>query len=274
MTIWQAFILGIIQGLTEFLPISSSGHLVIAPFLLGWSIPEEQVFTFDVLVQMGTLIAVILYFWKYLWKIVVAVLKGILEKKPFGSQDAKLGWLVVLSTIPAILGGLFLKDQVEAAFQSVQITAIFLLITALLLWVAERLSQQVNRMEDLSTLDAFIIGCFQVLAIFPGLSRSGSTISGGILRKLKREEAAKFSFLMSIPVMLGAGVMSMNDLIQVPDLSEFLPVLLVGLITSAVVGFLSIHWLLKFLNNNKLGLFSIYCVGISILTLVVNAFRG
>ncbi len=273
MTIWQAFILGIVQGLTEFLPISSSGHLVITPFLLGWSIPEEHVFTFDVLVQMGTLIAVIIYFWKYLWKIGNAVLKGILEKKPFGSEDAKLGWFVVLSTIPAILGGLFLKDQVEAAFHSVQITAVFLLITAFLLWIAERLSRQVNKMEDLSTLDAFIIGCFQVLAIFPGLSRSGSTISGGILRKLKREEAAKFSFLMSIPVMLGAAVMSINDLLEVPNLNEFLPVLLVGFITSGLVGFLSIHWLLKFLNNNKLGLFSIYCVAIAVLTLVVAYFR-
>ena len=274
MTIWQAFILGIVQGVTEFLPISSSGHLVITPYLLGWKIPEAQVFTFDVLVQMGTLIAVIIYFWKYLWKIVIAVVKGLIDKKPFGSQDAKLGWLVVLSTIPAILGGFFLKDQVEAAFHSVQITAVFLLVTALLLWVAERLSKQMKKMEDLSTLDAFIIGCFQVLAIFPGLSRSGSTIAGGILRKLKREEAAKFSFLMSIPVMLGAGVMSINDLLEVPNLTEFLPVVLVGFITSGVVGFISIHWLLKFLNKNKLWIFSVYCVVISLVTLAVTFIRG
>ncbi len=274
MTIWQAFILGIIQGLTEFLPISSSGHLVITPFLLGWTIPEEHVFTFDVLVQMGTLIAVIIYYWKYLWKILKAVVAGILDKKPFDSQDAKLGWLVVLATIPAILGGLFLKDQVEAAFHSVQITAVFLLITALLMWAAELMSKKVNKMEDLSALDAFIIGSFQVLAIFPGLSRSGATISAGILRKLKREEAAKFSFLMSIPIMLGAGVMSINDLIKVPNLNEFLPILAVGFITSAVVGFLSIHWLLKFLNKNKLWLFSVYCVFISIATLVVAYIRG
>lgn len=274
MTIWQAFILGIIQGVTEFLPVSSSGHLVITPFLLGWSIPKDQVFTFDVLVQMGTLLAVIIYFWKYLWKMVKAVLQGILEKKPFDSQDAKLGWLVVLATIPAIFGGLFLKDLVEAAFHSVQLTAIFLLITALLLWVAEWLSKQTNKMEEMSTLDAFIIGCFQFLAIFPGLSRSGATISGGLLRKLKREEAAKFSFLMSIPIMFGAGVMSINDLLNMTNLTEFLPVLVVGFITSAVVGFLSIHWLLKFLNKNKLGLFSFYCVCVSIITLVVAYIRG
>lgn len=274
MTIWQAFILGIVQGITEFLPISSSGHLVITPYLLGWSINKDYIFTFDVLVQMGTLIAVIIYFWKYLWKIFGSVFKGVIEKKPFGTQEAKLGWLIVLATIPAVFGGLFLKDLVESAFHSVQITAVFLLVTALLLWVSERVSKQMNNMENISTLDAFIIGCFQMLAIFPGLSRSGSTIAGGILRKLKREEAAKFSFLMSIPIMLGAGAMSINDLLSVPNLTEFLPVLMVGFITSGVVGFISIHWLLKFLNKNKLGLFSIYCVVISIVTLAITFIRG
>ncbi len=273
MTIWQALILGIVQGITEFLPISSSGHLVITPFLLNWSIPEEYIFPFDVLVQMGTLVAVIIYFRKYLISIVVAVFKGIINKDPFGTNDAKLGWLVVLSTIPAIFGGLFLEDQVEAAFQSIQFTAFFLLFTALMLWLAEILSDRIKKMEEISTLDAFIIGCFQVLAIFPGVSRSGSTIAGGLLRKLKREEAAKFSFLMSIPVMLGAGVMSINDLVNLPDLSSFLPLLLVGFVAAGIVGFLSIHWLLQFLNKNKLSYFSIYCVVLSIITLVVYYFR-
>lgn len=273
MTIWQALILGIIQGITEFLPISSSGHLVITPFLLNWSIPEEYIFPFDVLVQMGTLVAVIIYFRKYLISIIIAVFKGIINKDPFGTSDAKLGWLVVLSTIPAIFGGLFLEDQVEAAFQSIQFTAYFLLFTALMLWLAEKLSDRIKKMEEISTLDAFIIGCFQVLAIFPGVSRSGSTIAGGLLRKLKREEAAKFSFLMSIPVMLGAGVMSINDLVNLPDLSSFLPLLSVGFVAAGIVGFLSIHWLLQFLNKNKLSYFSIYCVVLSIITLVVYYIR-
>lgn len=273
MTIWQAFILGIVQGITEFLPISSSGHLVITPYILGWSLNEEYIFTFDVLVQMGTLVAVIVYFWKYLSKILVSVIKGIIEKKPFRTEEAKLGWLVVLATIPAVLGGLFLKDQVASAFQSVQITSIFLLLTALLLWLAEKFSEQVKKMENLTVMDAFIIGCFQILAIFPGLSRSGSTIAGGVLRKLEREEAAKFSFLMSIPVMLGAGVMSINDLTRISNLTEFLPVMLVGFLTAAGVGFISIHWLLKFLNKNKLSLFSIYCVLIAVITLIISFTR-
>ncbi len=269
MTIWQAFVLGIIQGITEFLPISSSGHLVIAPFLFGWKIPQEFIFPFDVLVQMGTLVAVIIYFWKYLWKILQAVFKGLVDKKPFQSDDAKLGWLIVLATIPAVIGGLFLKSLVESAFQSIWITAVFLLGTALLLWLSEKYSKQAKTMEKISAIDALIIGCFQILAIFPGLSRSGSTIAGGIFRNLKREEAAKFSFLMSIPVMLGAGVVSAKDLTNLPGLSEFLPLLLVGFITAGIVGYLSIHWLLKFLNKNRLVYFSVYCVAISALTLIV-----
>lgn len=274
MTIWQAFILGIVQGITEFLPISSSGHLVITPFLLNWSIPEEFIFPFNVLIQLGTLVAVIIYFWKYLLEIIVAVVKGILSKNPFGTKEAKLGWMVVLSTIPAIIGGLFLKDQVEAAFQSVQFTALFLLFTAIILWLSEKISTRMKNMEEVSTLDAIIIGCFQVLAIFPGVSRSGSTIAGGLLRKLKREEAAKFSFMMSIPVMIGAGVMSINDLLSVSDLTSFLPVLLIGFVTAGIVGYLSIHWLLQFLNKNKLSYFSIYCVALSIITLVVYFIKG
>jgi undecaprenyl-diphosphatase len=274
MTIWQAFILGIIQGITEFLPISSSGHLVIAPYLFGWSLTKEYIFSFDVLVQMGTLLAVIIYFWKYLWKIILAVFKGLIEKKPFGTTDAKLGWLIVLGTIPAVLGGLFLKDQVESAFQSVRATAFFLLFTALILWLSEKFAKQTKDMQEVSTLDAFIIGCFQVLAIFPGISRSGSTIAGGVLRKLKREEAAKFSFLLSIPVMVGAGVMSISDLTSLPNLSDFLPILLVGFITAGIVGFISINWLLKFLNKNKLSYFSIYCVFISVITFAVSFLRA
>lgn len=274
MTIWQAFILGIIQGITEFLPISSSGHLVITPFLLNWLIPEEFIFPFNVLIQLGTLVAVIIYFWKYLFEIIIAVVKGIISKDPFGTKEAKLGWMVVLSTIPAVIGGLFLEDQVEAAFQSVQFTAFFLLFTALLLWVSEKFSTRIKNMEEITTLDAIIIGLFQVLAIFPGVSRSGSTIAGGVLRKLKREEAAKYSFLMSIPVMLGAGVMSINDLLSVSDLASFLPVLLIGFVTAGIVGYLSIHWLLQFLNKNKLSYFSIYCVVISIITLIFYYIRA
>ena len=149
MTIWQAFILGIVQGITEFLPISSSGHLVITPFLFGWTIPEEYIFPFDVLIQMGTLLAVIIYFRKIVWKIGLAVVKGIFQKQPFASQEARLGWLVVLSTIPAILGGLFLKNQVESAFQSILMTAIFLLFTSLLLWIGEKYSKQFQEMKNI-----------------------------------------------------------------------------------------------------------------------------
>ncbi len=147
MTLFQAFILGIVQGLTEFLPISSSGHLVLVPFLFGWQLNPEQVFPFDTLVQMGTLVAVIIYFWKDLVSIVVAVFKGLADRKPFGTQDARIGWLLVLATIPAGIAGLLLENVIEAAFHSATATAIFLLLTAGLLLLAEWLGKRTRQME-------------------------------------------------------------------------------------------------------------------------------
>mgnify|MGYP000861926278 CR=1 FL=1 len=274
MTIWQAFILGIVQGITEFLPISSSGHLVITPYLLNWEFPKEQVFVFDVLVQMGTLVAVIFYFRTYIIRILNAFFKGIISGKPFANPDSRLGWFVVIATLPAVIGGLLLKDLVESAFHSILATAFFLIMTAVLLWLVETFAHQEKDMQKITPLDALIIGFFQMLSLFPGLSRSGATISGGVIRKLHREEAAKFSFLMSIPVMIGAGVLSVNDLISIPNVSEFLPALMVGFLTAMLVGYFSIHWLLKFLNKNKLTVFSFYCLILAAITILVYFLRA
>jgi undecaprenyl-diphosphatase len=270
MTILQAFILGIIQGITEFLPISSSGHLVIMPFIFGWDIPAEQIFPFDVLVQMGTLLAVIIYFWKDLSNIFISLIKGIFNKKPFSNNDAKLGWYLIIATIPAVIGGLLFKDVVESAFQSIVATAIFLLVTAVLLISSEHFGKHNKELHQISWINAILIGFFQVLSIFPGISRSGSTIAGGVFQNIKREDAARFSFLMSIPVMFGAGLLSIFDLFKITNLGNFLPVLLIGFITSGIIGYLSIHWLLKFLNKHKLSVFAIYCILLSFLVLIIN----
>jgi undecaprenyl-diphosphatase len=270
MTIFQAFILGIVQGLTEFLPISSSGHLVLVPFLFGWELNPEQVFPFDTLVQMGTLVAVIIYFWKDLVSIVQAVFKGLTERKPFGTQEARLGWLLVLATIPAGVAGLLLQDIVEAAFHSARATALFLLVTAALLLVAEWLGKRSRGMDSLTWKDALWIGAAQVLALFPGVSRSGSTIAGGMTRDLKRGNAARFSFLMSVPVMLAAGGYSLYKLLKMPGLSEFLPVMAVGFLTAGVVGYVSIRWLLGYLQNHSLKGFAIYVSVVAVLILVLS----
>ncbi len=270
MTILQALILGFVQGITEFLPISSSGHLVLVPAVFGWQIPKEQIFPFDVLVQLGTLVAVIIYFRNDLWQIITAVITGVIHKKPFETSQAKMGWLIVLATIPAVIAGVLVKDIVESAFNSTLATSLFLFLTAAILFFSETKGQQLKTNENMTWKDALSIGLFQVLAIFPGVSRSGSTIGGGIFLNFKRKEAARFSFLMSIPVMIGAGVFSIPDLLQIPDLNSFLPSMAIGFLTAMIIGYASIHWLLKFLTHNSLRGFSLYCVAAGLLGLFIT----
>lgn len=273
MTFLQSLILGIVQGLTEFLPVSSSAHLVLVPFILNWTLDPTKAFIFDVLVQLGTLVAVIAYFRKDLLAIFKAVIVGIRDKKPFEEANSRLGWLIVLATIPAGLGGLLLKSKVESAFANPVMTAILLFVTAIMLSLAEVFTRKERNLESLTPLDALVIGFFQLLAIFPGISRSGATISGGLSRGLKREAAARFAFLMSIPVMLAAGLLSVLDLVKVTDLGSFLPLLSIGFIAALVVGYLSIRWLLNFVKSRSLIPFAVYCAVVSVLTIFIAYFR-
>jgi undecaprenyl-diphosphatase len=258
MSIFQSFILGIVQGLTEFLPISSSGHLVLVPALLGWDLPPDKAFVFDVLVQLGTLVAVFIYFRTDLRSIARAMWLGFRQRKPLGSDEARLGWYIVLATLPAGFAGLLLKSLVEETFDSVQATAYFLFLTAFFLLFAEWLGRRTRSLKEITWADALWIGIFQVAAMFPGVSRSGSTISAGMLRNLDRTAAARFSFLMAIPIMLAAGLLSLVDLRQIANLDEFLPVLGVGFLTSALTGYLAIRWLIAFLSRRSLVYFAVY----------------
>ncbi len=271
MSLLQSIILGIIQGLTEFLPISSSAHLVLTPYILRWQIPAQDAFVFDVLVQVATLIAVFAYFWKDIIQIICAVWHGLVQRKPFDTSESRLGWFIILASIPAGLIGLLLKDIVEQAFASPALTAVFLLCTACLLVVAERVGKRTVALEQLTWKDALWIGFFQALAIFPGLSRSGATITGGMTRNLQRPAAARFSFLISIPIMLAAGLLAMKDLLELPNWSASIPVMTAGFIASAIVGYLSIRWLLKFLNSRPLYIFAVYCVILAAIALTLFA---
>lgn len=273
MTIIQSIILGIVQGLTEFLPISSSAHLVLVPYLLNWNIPESQVFPFDVLVQLGTLAAVIIYFWSDLWTIIKAFFRGLIQRKPFADQQSRMGWYLILASVPAAFSGMLLKSKVEAAFNSAMVTTLFLILTAVMLILAEVFGKRKRSFSQINWLDALWMGIFQALSIFPGVSRSGSSITGGMTRQLDRPSAARFSFLMSIPVMLGAGLVSVKDLLEVPNLSSFLPVMAIGFIVAGIVGYLSIHWLLSFLGKRSLFYFAVYCILLAALVLGVNALR-
>lgn len=273
MTVFQAIILGIIQGVTEFLPISSSAHLVIAPYLFGWTFPEEQIFIFDVLVQMGTLVAVVVYFWKDLIQIVVDFFQGLIKKVPFKTHESRMGWYLILATIPAGMAGILVKPLVETAFCNPVLVGTLLFITALLLISAEIFGKREKPLTSINWLDALVIGLGQAAAIFPGISRSGATIAPGLLRGLTRPAAARFSFLMSVPIMLAAGFMSLFDLMDIPGVMSFIPAVLAGTAAAAIVGYLSIHWLLKFMNRHSLFPFAVYCVLLGALTLVVSFIR-
>jgi undecaprenyl-diphosphatase len=259
MTLIQSFLLGIVQGLTEFLPISSSAHLVLVPYIFGWKIPAQEAFIFDVLVQDGTLLAVIVYFRKDLWRIITAFISGLIRRQPFADPNARLGWYLILATIPAGIFGVTIKKTVEAAFSDPIATAILLLFTGLFLFLAERFSRRSRVMETLNWKDALWIGVAQAVSIFPGISRSGATISGGLTRNLDRLSAGRFAFLMSVPIMLAAGLLASLDLVSTPLVDGFLPLVLVGFLTAAVVGYFAIHWLLGFLTRRPLYVFSLYC---------------
>jgi len=265
----QSIILGIIQGLTEFLPISSSGHLVLIPAFLHWQIPANEAFTFDVLVQIATLIGVIAYFWSDLVRIFWGVLKSLFQQESWQAEDARLGWLIIIATIPAGFFGVLFKGMVEAAFNSPRAVGVFLLITAILLFIAERIGKTNRELKQMNWKDALIIGIFQAFSVLPGISRSGSTICGGMVRQLHRKEAARFSFLMSIPIMLAAGLLESVKLLQTPNFNQLLPVFIPGFIVSGVTGYLSIRWLLQFLTKHRLDLFSIYLIILGVISLVL-----
>jgi len=270
MTIIQALILGIIQGITEFLPVSSSGHLVILPFLLGWDLPKEQIFTFDVLIQIGTLIAVIVFYWKDLTQIALSMILGIKNKKPFEEIPARTGWLAILATIPAGLAGLLLKDHVEDAFTRPATAGALLIVTAAILFISEKIGKKSRNITTLNWSDAVVMGISQALSIFPGVSRSGSTISGGLLKNLDRKTAGRFAFLMAIPIMGAAGLLSLVELKNISNLSQFLPVMAIGFFTAGIVGFFTIRWLLGYITNHSLVPFAIYCLILGSSTLILS----
>jgi undecaprenyl-diphosphatase len=270
MTFLQSFLLGIIQGLTEFLPVSSTAHLLIGQTILG--IPSgDKIFSFNVIIQLGTVLAMLLFFWKDLLSILQAFFLGIWHKKPFETHESLVGWLVIVATIPALIVGFLLKDVMEKLFNDpLFVAALRLLITAGLLGVVEYLGTHKRNLESVSWIDALVIGFFQILAIFPGASRSGSTIAGGLLRGFDRPSAARMAFLMSAPILTAAGAYETLQVVQMSGTREFLPYLAVGFVTAGVVGWFALQWLMKFLRDHSIYLFAAYCGVVGLICLVVS----
>ncbi len=260
MGIFESLILGLVQGLTEFLPVSSSGHLVISEGLFG--IKSDDI-VFEILVHFGTLIAVLIYFRKKLYGIIKAVFAAAFDKSARNlNPDLKMALFLIVGTIPAVIIGFVFKSHIVEAFNSPRWASAMLLVTALILfstkWAADG-------SKKLSGIRSLAIGFAQALAIMPGISRSGSTISMGMWLGMNKSEAAEFSFLLSVPAIVGATILEIPQIFNVPGNAGLLPVYLAGAVVSAVVGYLSIAFLLSVIKKGKFFYFGLYCVVIGLL---------
>ena len=268
----QAIILGIVQGATEFIPVSSSGHLVIVPWVFGWG-PSSLLF--DTVLHWGTLLSIVVIFWRDFLDMATAMLASI-GRRSLADANARLGWLIVLGSVPAALSGLLFKDTLEALFASPMTAAFALLITAGILAGSEQLVRRrrdYRALDQLTLTDALAIGLAQAAALVPGISRSGATIAAGLARGIRRDHAARFSFLLGAPAFLGAGLLQLADALAVDPAAvrAELPYLVIGFVASALTGFVAIRFLLRYLRQHTLYIFAAYCliVGLGILSLAL-----
>lgn len=284
MNIIQAVFLGVLQGATEFIPISSSGHLVLVPWALGWPSPG---LAFDIVLHLGTLLAVVAVFWRDLVDLIVAWLASVVAAlsrfgrtpdraktvSPVTSSRARVAWWVLLATIPAGLMGLLWQDAFESLFSNPRWVALFLLLTGLWLVVAERLGRREKQAEQLTLWQALLIGVAQGCAIAPGISRSGATIGAGMVSGLKREAAARFSFLLSIPIILATALIPTIKLIDSGGLGIAIMPLAAGFVAAFASGNICIRWLLSQLRRRSLVVFAVYCFVAGALALVLTFVR-
>lgn len=276
MTLFQSIILGLIQGLGEFLPISSSGHLVVFPWLFGFPDPG---LSFDVALHLGTLIAIVLYFWKDFIEIISTSLSpSLLGRRWLESRKAgrktdegencnyskNLLWLIILATIPGALFGYFLENQAETVFRNPLLIASTLSVMGLILYLADIYTKHRKNLDEITKKDAILIGLSQAFAIIPGVSRAGSTITAGLFLGLNRQTAARFSFLMSAPIIFGATILKFGDFASNVDLYG-----IVAVITAALSGYFAIAWMLKFIEKVSYKIFFWYRLALAIIIVVV-----
>jgi undecaprenyl-diphosphatase len=270
--IFQAAILGIVQGLTEFLPISSSAHLILIPELFGWTGVVDSL-SFDVALHLGSSVAVVFFFWKDWWRLISAFLKNITGgyKKVVQDQDSKLLLLILLGTIPAGVVGLLFEDYFTEAVRNPTLIALVLIIFAVVLYLADKVGNKSRNLAKVGFVDGLLIGLSQAVALIPGVSRSGVTISTGLFRNLDRETATRFSFLLSTPIIVAASIFSFKEILQSASKGDQ-AIFLVGFTTSVVSGFLAIKFLLTFVKSNDFTVFIIYRIllGLGIILLLFS----
>jgi undecaprenyl-diphosphatase len=266
----QALVLGIVQGLTEFLPISSSGHLILVPYLLGWNDPFLTSLAFSVVLHGGTLLALLVFFRHEWLRLIPAGFASLRDRSFAGDPARRLAWLIAAATVPAVIAGVLLNDVIEQSLREPGLVAVMLVVAAGVLWIADRLGRRVLHVDDLSFPAAFGIGVAQALALVPGVSRSGISISAGLFAGLDRESAARFSFLMATPVTAGAVAYETLKLVrgETVEPTSVLP-LVVGVVAAFVAGMLAIGALLAYVRTRSYDVFVAYRLVLAAVVLVI-----
>jgi undecaprenyl-diphosphatase len=265
----QAVVLGLVQGLTEFLPISSSGHLIIVPELLGWHDPFIESLAFSVMLHIATLLALLVYFREDWRRLIPAGLAALRDRSFRGDPERRLAWLLAATTVPAVIVGVALNDEIETVFREPRLVAVTLILGAAILWLADRLGSRTRSIGDLSFPVAVEIGAAQALALVPGVSRSGISISAGLFAGLNRESAARFAFLMATPITAGAGLWELRK-IAAGEETVALPIvpLVAGMLAALAAGLLAIAVLLRYLRSHGVGIFVAYRLALAALVIV------
>ena len=262
----QAIVLGFVQGLTEFLPVSSSGHLRIVPAMLGWEDPGAA---FTAVIQLGTMAAVLVYFRRDLWNIATAWLRELRLPYRRRSHEANLGWFIILGTIPIAIVGFIFSDQIESGARDLYLIGSALILFSLVMLAAERYGSHRRELAELNGRDGIFIGFAQALALVPGVSRSGATISAGLFRDFDRAAAARYSFLLSVPAVVLSGLFELRDVGDGDSASAAATV--IATLVAFVTGYAAIAWLLRYLANHTLAVFVAYRIPLGILVIALAA---
>ena len=276
MNVWQAAVLGLVQGATEFLPISSSAHLIVLPWLFDW--PEPGL-AFNVALHLGTLSAVLAYFWRDLIQIGRAWFAGLIRLRPLEESASRLGWAVIIGSVPAGLAGFFLNDVIDHFFHSggggdtaIVFTSLLLIVLGFVLWLGERYGTRRRSLGELGLRDGLVVGLAQALALLPGVSRSGSTITASLFLGFARPAAARFSFILGIPAIAGAGLLETLQLVKTGLPAEQRVLFVTGVASAAITGFLAIAFLLRFLQRYSTSIFIVYRIALGLVLLLVVSF--
>jgi undecaprenyl-diphosphatase len=265
MSLLEAIVLGVIQGITEFLPISSTAHLRFLPELFGWPDPGAA---YSAVIQLGTVAAVVIYFGRDLIQLAAAFFRGLLRRAPFESTDSRLAWSVLIGTLPVGIAGVLFKKWIETSLRSLYVIGASLIVLALVLWLAEKLAEHRRSLAEMTLRDGLVIGLCQAVALIPGSSRSGTTLTGGLALGFKREDAARYSFLLSIPANMAAGLFELKHLLQATDRPST-ATLLLGTAVSFAAGMAAIAGLLRFLRTHTTLVFVGYRIAVGGLLLTL-----